>query len=102
MVGGLGVWGGWGVRETEKGTTVLCSVKISFHIFQIKRAAALIPLQHFKKECKKHMAERERERERSTVFLCIICTVQPLRSFWTGSDNTGECLSGQRASILGS
>ena len=30
-----------------------------------------------------------------TVFLCIICTVQPLGSFWTGSDNAGECLSGQ-------
>ena len=40
------------------------------------------------------------ERE-STVFLCIIWTVQPLMSFWTGSNNTGECLSGQRASILG-
>ena len=36
------------------------------------------------------------------VFLSIICTVQPLWSFWTGSDNTGECISGQRASILGS
>ena len=33
-----------------------------------------------------------------TVFLCIICIVQPLGSFWTGSDNTGECLSGQRES----
>ena len=56
MVGGLGVWGGWGVREREKGTTVLCSVKISFHILQIKRAAAHTPLQHFKKVCQKHMA----------------------------------------------
>ena len=37
-----------------------------------------------------------------TVFLCIICTVQSLGSFRTGSDNTGECLSGQRALILGS
>ena len=52
-VGGLG---GWGVREREKGTTVLCSVKISFHILQIKRAAAHTPLQHFKKVCQKHMA----------------------------------------------
>ena len=53
MVGGSGVWG---VRETEKGTTVLCSVKISFHILQIKRAAAHTPLQHFKKVCQKHLA----------------------------------------------
>ena len=47
-VGGLR---GWGVRETEKGTTVLCSVKNKFPHFTNKRAAAHTPLQHFRKVC---------------------------------------------------
>ena len=55
--GWAGGLGGWGVRETEKGTTVLCSVKISFHILQIKGAAAHTPLQHFKKVTK-HFNEK--------------------------------------------
>ena len=47
-VGGLR---GWGVRETEKGTTVLCSVKNKFPHFTNKRAAAHTPLQYFRKVC---------------------------------------------------
>ena len=36
MVGGLGVWG-MGSGETEKGTTVLCSVKNQFPRFTNKK-----------------------------------------------------------------
>ena len=51
-VGGLR---GWGVRETEKGTTVLCSVKNRFPHFTNKRAAAHTPRSILGKYVK-HMA----------------------------------------------
>ena len=52
-------WGfeGMGSERNREGDicTLLC-LKISFHILQIKRAAAHTPLQHFEKVCQKHMA----------------------------------------------
>ena len=53
------VWGfgGMGSERNREGDN--CTLlKISFHILQIKRAAASspLPLLHFKKVCQKHMA----------------------------------------------
>ena len=45
-----------GSEKQRRGQVYFALLKISFHILQIKRAAAHIPLQHFKKVCQKHMA----------------------------------------------
>ena len=42
--------------KQRRGQLYFALLKISFHILQIKRAAAHTPLQHFKKVCQKHMA----------------------------------------------
>ena len=46
----MGVWG----ERNRRGQLYFGLVKISCHIFQIKRAAAHSPLQHFKKVCQNH------------------------------------------------
>ena len=48
-------WGGGELEKLRRGQLYFALFKISFHILQIKRAAAPTHLQHLKKVWKKHI-----------------------------------------------
>ena len=52
----MGGWDGGELEKQRREQLYFALLKVSFHILEIKRAAAHAPQQHFKKVCQKHMA----------------------------------------------